>query len=88
MNAVPAPADRLLPRPWRGLAVGLLLLGGGGAVMHRTWQSARNDAAAASVQAATAAAHQAERELRGKVSGFLNTEAAPLLAQAKAKCGA
>ena len=85
MSSVPAPADRHLLRPWRGLAAGLLLLVTGGAVLHRTWQSARDDAASASARAAAKAAHQAERDLRGKVSGFLSREAAPLLAQAKAK---
>lgn len=85
MNAVPASAERLLPRPWRGLAAGVLLLAGGGAVLHRTWQSARSDASRAAAAAVQEAAREDDLRLRGKVSGFLNTEAAPLLAQAKAK---
>lgn len=89
MNAAPTPADRPPPRPWRGLAAGLLLLAGGGAVMHRAWESARlqNDAAAASqaAAAADAEARRAEMALRGKVSGFLHDGSAPLLARAKAR---
>ena len=86
MNAVPPPADRPLPRPWRGLAAGLLLLGLGGILLHRTWQSANEDATRTAARAAAAAdSRQAELALRGKVSGFLSGEAAPLLAQAKAK---
>ncbi len=85
MNAVPAPADRLQPRPWRGLAAGLLLLGAGAVTLQRTWQQAKNEEAAASVAAAEEAALQAEMKLRGKVSGFLQDGAAPLLAQARAR---
>lgn len=84
MNLVSAPSNRPLPRPWRGLAAGLLLLAGGGAVLHRTWQTARNDEGRAAA-AAQEAARGEDRLLRGKVSGFLSYEAAPLLAQAKAR---
>lgn len=85
MTAVPASADTVHPRPWRGLAVGLLLLGLGGVVLHHTWETARNEAAAASVLAANQAARAAELALRGKVSGFLQDGAAPLLAEARAR---
>ena len=85
MNAVTAPVDHHLLPPWRGLAAGLLLLAGGGAVLHRTWQVACNEEATASARAVAEDARQAELELRGKVSVFLNHDAAPLLAGAKAR---
>ncbi len=85
MPVVIAPARRLPPRPWRGLAAGLLLLGSGGVVLHQTWQRARDEAVEATARAAEEEARQAELELRGKVSGFLGKGAAPLLAEAKAK---
>ena len=85
MIAAPLPADRPIPRPWRGLAGGLLLLAIGGSVLHRTWQSAQNDVSRAAALAEADAARQAELALRGKVSGFLSHQAAPLLAQAKAR---
>ncbi|MDB6071667.1 MAG: hypothetical protein JWL81_2838, partial [Verrucomicrobiales bacterium] len=89
MKAAHPPADRPPPRPWRGLAAGLLLLAGGGVMLHRTWESARlqQEKEAGAQAAALAAEHarRAEMALRGKVSGFLQDGSAPLLAQAKAR---
>ncbi len=85
MTAVPAPPDRTLPpRLWRGLVAGLLLLGVGAVVLHRTWERARSTAARAAAEEQAALVRLQEQALRGKVSGFLSGEAAPLLARAKA----
>ncbi len=76
------PASRL----WPGLLAGLALLGLGGTVGYRTWEAARvKSVTAQEAVAADEAARQAGVDLRRRVSGFLNGEAAPLLAEAKAK---
>jgi hypothetical protein len=82
MDGSPLSFDRRAPRLWPGLALGLVLLGLGGVTFYRTWSAAHSRREAS---AAAQAARAEELELRGKVSGFLSGEAAPLLAGAKAK---
>lgn len=85
MNAVPASSGRPVPPVWRGLVAGLLLLAGGSLALQQTFQKAEREAAEAAARQAETEAREAELALRQKVSGFLQGEAAPLLAVAKAR---